>query len=214
MTHPPHPSAPAPARGGRRTLIIALVVVSLGALLMTLLAVGTVTYLMLSRGGAPEPGAAPEPPAYEATRPMTQVTTEDYSFSYPRGWAEQDVSDLQGTMVYALRAQDATETSRLLVMDFLVQGTIEDECAAQAEDAHYTEQPAVQIDGRPAQHFQREYEDDETGEPVVADMWCTAPRQFHVLLIVTHTVGPEAEEAGISEGQLVIDSVRWTGEEE
>lgn len=207
-------SAPqaAPART-RRPLIIALVAVAIGALLLVLLAVGTVTYLVMQRGGQPEPGAAPEAPAYEAPLPLTRVGTEDYAFSYPRAWAEQDVSDLLPVIDYALRAQDATDTTRLLIMDYVVEGTVEEECAAQAEEARFAPMPPVEIDGRAAQHFQDVYEHSETGEPVVGDLWCTTSSQFHVLVIVAHTTGPEAEAAGISEGQRIVDSWRWAGED-
>lgn len=213
--HPqPHPSqhSAAPTRA-RRPLIMALAAVAVGALLLVLLAVGTVTYLVMQRGGQPEPGAAPEAPVHEAPLPLTRVGTEGYAFTYPRGWAEQDVSDLLPVMDYALRTQDATDTTRLLVMDYAVEGTVEEECAAQAEDARFAPMPAAAIDGRAAVHYQDVYEHSETGEPVVGDMWCASSSRFHIVVIVAHTVGPEAESAGISEGQRVVDSWSWVGED-
>lgn len=208
----PAPAPQAPAKRSRRPLVIALVIVAVGALLLVLLAVGTVTYLVMNRDGQPEPGAAPEAPTYVAPRPMTEIETDGYSFSYPRGWEEQSVSDLLPTMEYAFEAQDATDSSRVLIMDYPVQDTVEAVCAELAGEGKLAEVQPVEIDGRPAQHYQLVREDSEAGEPIVDDLWCATSSEFHILAIFARTAGPEAEEAGISEGQLTIDSWTWKGE--
>ena len=207
---PPSSSVRAATGSSRRPLVIVLAILVAGSLLLVLLAVGTVTYLVMNGDEQPEPGAAPTAPTYAAPRPMTEVRTDHYSFSYPRALEQQDVSDLLTSMEYAFEAQDATESTRLMVMDFPVQSSVEETCFDLAQDSQLTQVQSVQIDGRPADHYQSLREDPETGEPVVGDLWCATARDFSILAIVGFTTGPEAEAAGISEGQLIVDSWSWT----
>ena len=205
----PSSSAQATTRSSRRPLFIVLAILVAGALLLVLLAVGTVTYLVMNGDERPEPGAAPTIPTYVAPRPMTEIRTDHYTFSYPRALAQQDVSDRLATMEYAFEAQDPTESTRVMVMDFPVPNSIEEACLELAQESQLTQVQSVEIDGRPADHYQSVREDPETGETVVADLWCATARDFCILAILGFTSGPEAEEAGISEGQLLVDSWTW-----
>lgn len=194
----------------RRPVILLIIALLTGALLLTLLAVGTVTYLVLSR--KEEPAAAPTFATYEAPSPMTQVDTDYYSFSYPQNWQPEAPGEDISSFEYVLTTLDAAENSKMAVMDYAVDNGIEDECRSLAEDLRYEEMPEVKIDGRVALHFQSISEDPESGETKVEDLWCVA-RHLHMVVILGRTSGPEAEAAGISEAQKVIDSWKWADEE-
>ena len=195
---------------GRRPVILLIIALLISALLLTLLAVGTVTYLVLSR--QEEPAAAPTFATYEAPSPMTQIETDDYSFSYPQSWQPQAPGEDISSFEYVLTTLDAAENSKMAVMDYVVEDGIEEECASQAESLRYQEMPEVEVDGRVGLHYQRIGEDPESGETVVEDLWCL-PRPLHIVVVLGRTSGPEAETAGVSEAQKVIDSWRWTSAE-
>lgn len=194
----------------RRPVILLIIALLISALLLTLLAVGTVSYLVLSRRA--EPAAAPTYATYEAPSPMTQVETDDYSFSYPQSWKPQAPGEDISSFEYVLTTLDAAENSKLAVMDYVVENGIEEECASQAERLRYQEMPEVEVDGRVSLHYQSISEDPESGETVVKDLWCL-PRHLHIVVVLGRTSGPEAEAAGISEAQKVIDSWKWTSPE-
>lgn len=206
----PHSPQRAPAR--KSGWIIAVVVAAVLALVLGLLAVGAVTFLM--RGGSDEPSAnattsaSPSaPPAPVAPSPMTAVEAEGYSFSYPEHWQEQKPSTDGSTFNYYIETLDVVENSKMIVMEYPVRGTVAEECAAQAGDAGYGEQPDVEVDGVLSKHYQY-IAPDEDGRPQVQDMWCL-PRELTIVMVLGRTSGPEAEEAGVSEGQKVIDSWQW-----
>lgn len=188
-------------------LIIGLLI---GALLLTLLAVGTVTYLVLSR--REEPAATPTFATYQAPSPLTQVETEYYSFSYPQSWQPQAPGEDISSFEYVLKTLDAAENSKMAVLDYVVENGIEEECSAQAEDLRYQEKPDIEVDGRVGLHYQSISDDPESGETVVEDLWCL-PRHLHIVVVLGRTSGPEAEAAGISEAQKVLDSWRWAAQD-
>ncbi|MGP5251265.1 hypothetical protein CIK69_02615 [Brachybacterium alimentarium] len=204
MTH--QPTRPA---GTRRPLILLIAGFLIAALLLTLLAVGTVTYLVLST--RPEPAAAPEFPTYQAPTPMTEVDTGWYTFSYPAHWAPQDPTEDISSFDYVLTTLDAADNSKMAVMDYVVEDGIEEECQDQAEALRLHEMPDVEVDGRVAAHYQTIAPAPDTEETMVQDLWCL-PRQFHIVVVLGRTSGPEAEAAGVSEAQKVLDTWSWTTE--
>lgn len=212
--HQPVPVGPGqtpPSGGGRRGVVIALIVVVVGALLLVMLGIGTVWLLM--RGSAPEAAPTSAPPTYVAPTPMTEVDTDWYTFSYPEAWQHQDDVE-RGSMNFALSVMDAAENSKMIIMDYRPTSgdTWEDACEkARKEQGGYAPMPDVVVGGRTALHFQFVDTEPDTGRSRVQDMWCM-PSSGSLVMVLGRTAGPEAESAGISEIQKVLDTWEWKDE--
>lgn len=210
----PSPPPPGPARSprtGRLLLLGGLAAIVVVALVLSVLAVVVVTRLL--GGGGEE--AAPEAPTYVAPSPMTRVRTEHFSFSHPEHWQvlDDDASDEEG-MDYLLDLTDAADNSQAVVMDFAVEVSVAATCEdlSNAGGRPYEERPEVQIDGRPALHY-RSTGEGEDGRMRVRDLWCTE-RGPNILVVLGATSGPEAEAAGVSEAQKLLDTWQWAEDEE
>lgn len=204
------PQGQEPPRKSRRGLVIAVVAVVVLALLLVAAAVSVVAFSML--GGDDEPTAASSTTATEAAKPipptpMTEVKQPDYSFSYPAHWEEQDPGQDVTSFGYYLTTLDAPNNSLLLVMDYTATKSVEEMCADLANEGGFGAQPDVTVDGVTANHYQLIAPNDE-GEPQVQDLWCMA-RPGTIIVVAGRTNGPEAEAAGISEAQRVIDTWKW-----
>lgn len=205
---PSRPGPPSPSGGGGRVLLVGLVVLVIAAFLLSALAVAVVSQLV---GGEDEaaPSSAP-PPTYVAPSPMTRVETPHYSFSHPEHW--QATEDDEEDMDYALTLMDVTENSRAVVLDFVIAESMAATCEelSNSGGSPYERQAGVEIDGRPALHYQGQ-DEDEKGRPRIQDIWCVQ-RGTNVVVVIGRTAGPEAEAAGISEAQKVLDTWEWTDE--
>lgn len=208
MTMPPPPQPPT---SSRRPLVIGLAALVVGALLLSVLAVAVV--IRLTGGGTETATEAPETTAAPvvAPSPMTEVTTEHYTFSYPEHWQPGEDVD-NGSMTYSLSLIDAVENSKTIVMDYPVMTSVEEACEGLSNSGSfpYERVDDVEIDGRATLHYQGRDEDTQ-GRERVQDIWC-APRDTSIVAILGRTAGPEAVEAGVSEAQKVLDSWTWTGE--
>jgi hypothetical protein len=184
------------------------VVLVLAALLLSVLAVVVISRLM---GGREETAPSPAPaPTYVAPSPMTRVETPYYSFSHPEHW--QVTEEGEEDMDFALTLMDVNENSRAVVLDFVIAESMSATCEDLSNSGGfpYERQPGLEIDGRPALHYQGEDEDHD-GRPRIQDIWCVQ-RGTNTVVVLGRTAGPEAEAAGISEAQKILDTWEWADE--
>lgn len=220
---PPGPSWPSPEQGRppgpvpgpapRRRNPWVLPVAILGTLTLiggVALAGGAAVWLLDPFGWRAAPTAQAGASETTLDPSLTAGGTDEHTFTYPSDWqVVENTEPPKEDRVYLLRVTSPDGHDGLVVSEnSAFDGIAVGVCGSWAERAGQDRQPDIEIDGRPATHFQSR-EPLDTGEEAVRDSWCTEGPEGTMIPILGRSSGPGAADLEQSAAQASIDSWTW-----